>query len=193
MLVRVNAARPAAASVAAATAGGAPLFAAWSGKSREFVALRRVRAATPPRPRRTRARTVRTKAKSQQRRRRCPRSERRARRLQPLPAASDARGCVGSAPGPRCWRSPSAPPAAPTGLDLDREHAFESLRPRHRGVFRHGALGIGSDRLRTATAAGRGDRRTQRVVWSEHPVVPREMGPRPRHERGEAEGGMGRE
>lgn len=64
--------------------------------------------------------------------------------------------------------------AAAARLDLDREHALETLCPPHRDMLRHEPLGTGGV-PRAATAAGRRDRGAQRMMRGEDPVIPRLM------------------
>lgn len=75
--------------------------------------------------------------------------------------------------------------AALTGIDVDGEHAFEALHPRHRDMLGCGGLGARGLRWPAAASAGRGDGGTHAACGGEHPVESREVGARRRHEGGE--------
>ena len=106
----------------------------------------------------------------------------RCARMRSINAGSSILAITRSCPPQRRQRSMSIPSSGTNG----REHALESLRPRHRGALGRRFLGRGVFGLRAASSARRSDCGAQRRMRGEHPVVAREMYARRRHERGQA-------
>ena len=77
------------------------------------------------------------------------------------------------------------PAAAAAVLEVDGEHAFESLRPTHGEVPGGRLLDRACVAVRALAAAGRGDRGAQRRRRGEHAVVPGQVHPRHGHQDGE--------
>ena len=77
------------------------------------------------------------------------------------------------------------PAAAAAALEVDGEHALESLRPVHGDVPGRRSLGRGCVAVRAPASARRGDRGAQRRMRGEDAVVPRQVHPRRGHEGGE--------
>src|SRR5690606_7316079 len=76
--------------------------------------------------------------------------------------------------------------AAPTGVDVDGEHAFEALHPGHRDVLGRGGRVVRGLRWSAAAAAGGGDVGAQAACGGEHAVESREVDARRRDEGGES-------